>query len=75
MSNIAVDPGTSIRRLHHMHESNMERDVKGAAREMRINKRVTPHILCHTFVTQLLMDGSDIRTLQASLGYKVYQLP
>lgn len=54
---------------HRLTARSVQRLVARYALLAGITKQVTPHTLRHSFATDLLMNGADIRSVQAMLGH------
>lgn len=61
------EDGTIVR--HHIHVTSIQKAVKQAVRKTAIGKPAGCHTFRHSFATELLRRGSDIRTVQTLMGH------
>lgn len=63
------DPRDGILKRHHILEGAVSKWLKNATTEAGIEKRVTAHVLRHSYATHLLQSGVDLRSIQDALGH------
>lgn len=71
IANKRSDLGTTRGRTsnNRLTPRSIERIVKKYALVAGISKKVTPHVIRHSFATDLLSNGADIRSVQMMLGH------
>lgn len=58
------------RRGHHLTRMFIFKFLKQAVQDAGINKHISPHSLRHSFATELVENGADLRAVQEMLGHE-----
>lgn len=64
---------TKEQKRYHIHDTSVQKAIKKAVTELKLNMRVSAHTLRHSYATHLLQKGCDIRTIQEALCHSNIQ--
>ena len=64
-----TNAGAQNSKSNRLTARSIERTLSFYAAKAGISKKVTPHVIRHSFATDLLENGADIRSVQAMLGH------
>jgi len=66
---VSMGPEVKGKEVKPITRRSVERIVKHYAIKAGISKKVTPHVIRHSFATDLLSNGADLRSVQMLLGH------